>query len=119
MDEPPWPARSIQRRTTKAHHAFVRLLAQRLGPASSVRARESLSRTRHGHGSDLTPTERRVAELAASGLTNREVAERAFISPKTVEANLARVYHKLAISSRAGLGARFAAAAPTHNPPSR
>ena len=48
-----------------------------------------------------------MAELAASGLTNREVAKAAFISPKTVEANLARVYRKLGIRSRAELGARM------------
>jgi DNA-binding NarL/FixJ family response regulator len=57
---------------------------------------------------ELTPTERRVAELAATGLTNREVASAAFMSPKTVEANLARVYRKLGIASRAELGARMA-----------
>ncbi len=55
----------------------------------------------------LTPTELRVAELAASGLTNREVASAAFMSPKTVQANLTRVYRKLGIRSRAELGARM------------
>ena len=54
-------------------------------------------------------SERRVAELAATGLTNREVALAAFMSPKTVEANLSRVYRKLGITSRAELGARMAA----------
>jgi len=57
---------------------------------------------------ELTPTERRVAELAARGLTNREVETAAYMSPKTVEANLARVYRKLGITSRAELGARMA-----------
>jgi DNA-binding CsgD family transcriptional regulator len=57
--------------------------------------------------SELTATERRVAELAASGLTNREVAEAAFMSPKTVEGVLGRVYRKLGISSRAELGAQI------------
>ena len=52
----------------------------------------------------LTPSERRVAELAASGMTNRDVAAALFISPKTVEANLARIYRKLGIKSRAELG---------------
>jgi DNA-binding CsgD family transcriptional regulator len=52
---------------------------------------------------ELTPTERRVAELAASGLTNREVAERAFLTVKGVEANLTRAYRKLGIRSRGGL----------------
>lgn len=56
---------------------------------------------------ELTATERRIAELAASGLTNRQVAEQSFMSPKTVEANLARVYRKLGIASRAELGARM------------
>jgi DNA-binding CsgD family transcriptional regulator len=55
----------------------------------------------------LTATELKIAELAASGLTNRQVAERSFLSPKTVEANLARVYRKLGITSRAELGARM------------
>jgi DNA-binding CsgD family transcriptional regulator/tetratricopeptide (TPR) repeat protein len=57
----------------------------------------------------LTPAEQRVAELAAGGLTNREVAAALFISPKTVESTLAHVYRKLAIRSRAELGARIGA----------
>jgi len=57
----------------------------------------------------MTPSEQRVAEMAASGLTNRQIAERLFISPKTVEANLARAYLKLGIRSRAELGATLAA----------
>ena len=62
---------------------------------------------RPGAPSDLTETERRVAELAAAGLTNREVADRLFLAIKTVEANLARAYRKLGIRSRAELGARM------------
>jgi len=56
----------------------------------------------------LTATEERVAALAAAGHTNRQVARDLFLSPKTVEANLARVYRKLGISSRAELGAAMA-----------
>jgi DNA-binding NarL/FixJ family response regulator len=48
-----------------------------------------------------------VAELTASGLKNREVASRLLVSPKTVEATLARVYRKLGIHSRAELGSRL------------
>jgi DNA-binding CsgD family transcriptional regulator len=55
----------------------------------------------------LTPAEQRVAELAASGMTNRDVAAKLFISSKTVEATLARVYRKLGIRSRAELGQRM------------
>jgi DNA-binding CsgD family transcriptional regulator len=50
--------------------------------------------------SDLTATERQIAELAASGLSNPEIARQVFVSRKTVESNLARVYRKLGISSR-------------------
>jgi DNA-binding CsgD family transcriptional regulator len=56
----------------------------------------------------LTAAERRVAELAASGLTNQQVAAAAFLSHKTVEANLTRIYRKLGIRSRAELGVRLA-----------
>ena len=52
---------------------------------------------------ELTATERTLAELAAAGLTNREVAERAFVTVKTVEANLTRVYRKLGVRSRTAL----------------
>lgn len=45
-----------------------------------------------------------MAELAAQGLTNRQIAEAVFVSPKTVEANLARAYRKLGIRKRAELG---------------
>jgi DNA-binding CsgD family transcriptional regulator len=73
------------------------------------RARSELARLglRHKPPDELTESELRVAELAAAGLTNRAVARAAFMSPKTVEANLARVYRKLGIRSRAELGARM------------
>jgi DNA-binding CsgD family transcriptional regulator len=48
----------------------------------------------------LTPSEQRVAELAVSGMTNRDIAAALFISPKTVEVNLSRIYRKLKIRSR-------------------
>jgi DNA-binding CsgD family transcriptional regulator len=74
--------------------------------AWSERARREHDRLglQAGDGQSLTPSEERVARLAASGLTNRAVAGRLSISPKTVEANLARIYSKLGIHSRAELG---------------
>jgi DNA-binding CsgD family transcriptional regulator len=55
-------------------------------------------------GSDaLTPAERRVATLAAEGLINAQIAETLFVSEKTVEGHLTRVYHKLGKQSRADL----------------
>jgi DNA-binding CsgD family transcriptional regulator len=76
--------------------------------AARVRAEiDRLGRRRVG-SDELTPTERRVAELAASGLRNHEVADALSISPKTVEAHLARIYAKLGIRSRAELGRAMA-----------
>jgi DNA-binding CsgD family transcriptional regulator len=53
----------------------------------------------------LTPSERRVAELAARGLSNREIAETLWVSRKTVEVHLGHAYGKLGIRSRAQLPA--------------
>jgi ATP/maltotriose-dependent transcriptional regulator MalT len=70
------------------------------------RARAEIERTSgaRDRGSLLTPSEQRVAELAASGMTNRDIAAALFVSAKTVEANLTQVYRKLGIRSRAELG---------------
>jgi DNA-binding CsgD family transcriptional regulator len=51
----------------------------------------------------LTERELTVAELVAAGHSNREIAARLYLSPKTVEAHLSRIYHKLGVASRAGL----------------
>jgi DNA-binding CsgD family transcriptional regulator len=56
---------------------------------------------------DLTSTERQVAELVAAGRTNREVAEKLFITVRTVEANLTRIYRKVGLRSRAELAAQW------------
>ncbi|HYV15389.1 MAG TPA: AAA family ATPase [Conexibacter sp.] len=48
----------------------------------------------------LTPSQRRVAELAASGMTNRQIAQSLFVTVKTVETHLAAAYDKLGIRSR-------------------
>jgi DNA-binding CsgD family transcriptional regulator len=57
----------------------------------------------------LTPTERRVAELVAEGRTNREVAATLYLSPRTVESNLTRIYRKLDVRSRTELAHRMLA----------
>jgi DNA-binding CsgD family transcriptional regulator len=56
---------------------------------------------------ELTPTESRVAELAATGARNEEIAGAPFVSVKTVEANLSRVYAKLGVRSRVELASRL------------
>ena len=84
-------------------------------PLWAERTREELGRvTTRKAPETLTATEREIAALAADGLTNQAIAEQVFVSQKTVEANLARAYRKLGISSRAQLvaGARGATAHP-------
>jgi DNA-binding CsgD family transcriptional regulator len=78
---------------------------ERLGAALwADKARSELERTHVRQAPDqLTPSEEQVARLAAAGLRNREIADRLFLSPRTVEANLARSYRKLGIRSRAEL----------------
>jgi DNA-binding CsgD family transcriptional regulator len=101
--------RARQRRAAADALAEALRIFEQLGaPDWAARARAELERVGLRRASpELTATEVRVAELAAAGLTNREVAASAFMSPKTVEANLARVYRKLGIRSRAELGARM------------
>jgi DNA-binding CsgD family transcriptional regulator len=74
------------------------------------RARTELARVglRPRAPDELTETERRVAELAAQGLSSRQIAEQAFLAPKTVGNVLGRVYEKLRIHTRAELGAVMA-----------
>jgi class 3 adenylate cyclase/ATP/maltotriose-dependent transcriptional regulator MalT len=101
--------RARQRRAAADALAEALEIFERLGaPVWAEQTRAELERVGLRRAPKaLTVTERKVAELAARGLTNREVAAAAFISPKTVEANLARVYRKLGIHSRAELGARI------------
>jgi DNA-binding CsgD family transcriptional regulator len=56
---------------------------------------------------DLTATEARIAELVAEGQTNREVAAAVYLSEKTVETNLTRIYRKLGVTSRRALARRL------------
>ncbi len=102
----------IQRRCKRKRLARETLLRARAGfaelgaPLWVARAEAELRRvtvrSAHGH---LSPTEAQIAGLAASGLTNRAIATRTYVSVKTVEANLARTYRKLGIASRAQLAA--------------
>ena len=91
---------------SRAEQVFGSLGAQ----AWLARAHDGLGRLgiRPPAALTLTVTERQVAELAAAGLTNREISERMFISLRTTESNLSRVYRKLGIRSRAELARDFA-----------
>lgn len=73
-------------------------------PRWAERARDEAGRVGlHRTTTALTATEHRVAELVASGMSNQETASALFMSPKTVEANLTRIYRKLGVRSRTEL----------------
>jgi DNA-binding NarL/FixJ family response regulator len=97
--------RAVERRHERARAIFEQLGA-RLWLA---KARHELDRTglRGASGDELSPTEQQVAELAAGGSTNKEIAGALFMSVKTVEANLSRVYRKLEVRSRTELASRL------------
>jgi DNA-binding CsgD family transcriptional regulator len=61
----------------------------------------------------LTPQELQIAQLAARGLSNREIGQRLYLSPRTVGSHLYRMFPKLGISSRSELGSVLSAAAPS------
>jgi len=85
----------------KALAIFERLGAQRW--ADRARAELDRSETRRTPSGALTETQLRVAELAAAGQTNREIADALFMSVHTVEAHLTRVYRALDIHTRTEL----------------
>ena len=65
----------------------------------------------------LTPTERQVADLTAAGDSNREIAQRLYVTRRTVETHLTHVFAKLGISGRSELVDLFTHAAPTVHQP--
>jgi DNA-binding CsgD family transcriptional regulator len=86
---------------------------ERIGATTFVdRTRRDLARVglRRSAPTALTPTERLIAGHAAGGMTNLEIAQAAFVTTKTVEANLTKVYRKLGIRSRAQLSEHLARA---------
>ena len=73
-------------------------------------------RVAHGHDS-LTAQELQIAQMAANGLTNREIAESLFISRRTVSTHLYKIFPKLKIGSRAELGPALGVDAPAASRP--
>jgi DNA-binding CsgD family transcriptional regulator len=68
---------------------------------------ERARRRAPGEGGQLTPQERQVAQLAARGLTTKEIASQLVLSPKTIETHLRHVFQKLGVRSRTELAANF------------
>ncbi len=90
-----------------AHRLGARLLTERASTELAL-AGGRAGRIEVSGVAALTSAERRVVELAASGLRNREIAQRLFLSTKTVEVHLSRAYRKLDVG-RDGLAATLAA----------
>lgn len=111
------------RRRSQAREAAAEALAlfEYFGAALwAVRARELVERiglTSEPRADGLTPTQAQVVELAAAGLTNRQIATRLFMSPHTVEAHLSAAYRTLGIRSRRELIAAVRDASPRASEP--
>jgi DNA-binding NarL/FixJ family response regulator/tetratricopeptide (TPR) repeat protein len=109
------------KRKTAAKHTLEQALQilEPLGAALwAARARDELGRIglrRAVVTEGLTPAQERVAELAAGGATNREIAQTLYMSERTVEAHLTKIYRELEIRSRAQLAAALSATASTDN----
>jgi len=111
--------RSKRRKVAAGHLRSAMEIFDRLGaPLWSRRAGTELARVglRAASPVDLTETERQVAELVSSGLSNREVATRMFISLRTVESCLSRIYRKLGVRSRTQLARSYPPGSPALPP---
>jgi DNA-binding NarL/FixJ family response regulator len=101
--------RSARESLEQAHEIFERLGA-RLWKERAEAELRSVAGRRPARPTALTATEERIARLVADGCSNHEVARRLFMSPKTVEWNLSKVYRKLHVRSRTELAAKLPAA---------
>jgi DNA-binding CsgD family transcriptional regulator len=91
-----------------AHRTGAGGLATRAG--TELRATGARPRSRVLSGLDsLTASERRVADLAREGMTNREIAQALFVTARTVEGHLTQAFRKLDVSSRNELPAALGA----------
>jgi DNA-binding NarL/FixJ family response regulator len=102
--------RAKRRRDAREALEKAREIFSRLGARLWIeKAETELERVggRRDSGSGLTPTELQVAELVAAGRSNKEVAAQLFMSVRTVEANLSKIYRKLGVESRTELGAHL------------
>ena len=110
------------KRKTDAKRSLEEALTRLEGVQAMVwarRARDELGRIglrRAAPSEGLTPTQARVAELVASGMTNRAIADTLFMSLRTVETHLTKVYRELGITSRTQLAAALAAGSTLHAP---
>jgi DNA-binding CsgD family transcriptional regulator len=102
--------RARQKRSARAALEEAVGIFERLGARLwAERARSELARVggRPPSRGELTPTEQRVAELAAAGKANKEIAAELYVTVRTVETHLTRIYEKLGIRARGELARRL------------
>jgi DNA-binding NarL/FixJ family response regulator len=114
--------RARRKSVAKSHLDASLATFERLGsPLWAEKAKSEIQRLglrKAPGGSELTETERQVADLAISGLTNAQIALELFMSKRTVEAHLSRTYRKLGVKSRTQM-ARVYGTRQDHQPPER
>jgi DNA-binding NarL/FixJ family response regulator len=98
-------SRALELATACSADGLVEHVRSELHATGARPRREALSGVE-----SLTPSERRVASLATEGLTNREIAQSLYVTPKTVEVHLSNTYRKLDIRSRRELTAALSSA---------
>jgi DNA-binding CsgD family transcriptional regulator len=105
-----WLRRVRRRRDSRAelraaHQMFVSMGAQAYAERAEIEldATGERLRPRRESSQALTPHELRIVRLVSAGATNREVAVQLFISPRTVEYHLSKVFKKLGVTSRTQL----------------
>ncbi|MFF4316153.1 ATP-binding protein [Streptomyces sp. NPDC001507] len=86
-----------------ALECFQRLDARPWTERATAELRAAGAATGPAPVGELTPQERQIAELAAQGLTNRDIAARLYLSPRTVGYHLHKIFPKLGITARAQL----------------
>lgn len=113
LDRGGWLRRARRRKAARPHleEAFDRFQAMGADAWAALAATEldrcGAPRPSSGTTDPLTPQERQVATLVAAGSSNREVSARLFVSVRTVESHLSRIYRKLGLRSRSELAAWF------------
>jgi DNA-binding NarL/FixJ family response regulator len=107
LSEEAWEAAFAEGRAMGFEEAVEYALSEEEPSPSSAAPTEQLSTPVSEHPARLTPREVEVLGLVATGMTNIQVAQRLFLSPRTVQRHLNSIYHKLGVSSRVA-ATRFA-----------